>query len=388
VTAPRTHRRRAAPERDARALSQVPRTARHNGRVRFEVSKVLDAIERRLSIDPAVAAGVVDLTEITRLGDLDGGRPANLLRLGHVVDALGQRLGDSSAATYVVADRALMSDTELTSNERMVIRRWSDDGLIEVLPAGTPVVPRVREISALTGMAMLTRVGGGSPAYAPVPGPGGVNLIAHAGQPPVPPTRPNPVLGRQWTCPEFECSSFGAARVVGQPPPSIRNGVPTCPRHGKRLTDAGPRAVTWPMAVRVDGLVRHRFAVAAGGSVMIGRAPEGSDVVAVGPYLDEAGIRWVSRSHARLELRDDGLRIADTSTNGTTLVRRTGPTEPPVTEKLTKGQRKQLGEWDVVVLYEGVEIGRADRLPVRSPATTPNSVMADAPTQALRISRP
>ena len=100
--------------------------------MRFEVSKGLDAIERRLPIDPAVAAGIVDLTEITRLGDLDGGRPANLLRLGLVVDALGQRLGDSSAATYVVADRALMSDTELTSNERMVIRRWSDDGLIEV----------------------------------------------------------------------------------------------------------------------------------------------------------------------------------------------------------------------------------------------------------------
>jgi FHA domain len=363
-------------------------TARHNGRVRFEVSKVLDAIERRLSIDPAVAAGVVDLTEITRLGDLDGGRPANLLRLGLVVDALGQRLGDNSAATYVVADRALMSDTELTSNERMVIRRWSDDGLIEVLPAGTPVVPRVREISALTGMAMITRVGGGSPAYAPVPSPGGINLIAHAGQLPVPPTRPNPVLGRQWTCPEFECSSFGQSRVVGQPPPAIRNGIPTCPRHGKRLTDAGPRAVMWPMVVRVDGLVRHRFAVAAGGSVMIGRAPEGSDVVAVGPFLDEAGIRWVSRNHARLELRDDGLRIADTSTNGTTLVRRTGPTEPPVTEKLAKGQRKQMGEWDVVVLYEGVEIGRADRLPARSPAVTPSSVMADAPTQALRISRP
>jgi predicted component of type VI protein secretion system len=120
---------------------------------------------------------------------------------------------------------------------------------------------------------------------------------------------------------------------------------------------------------------------------MIGRAPEGSDVVAVGPYLDEAGIRWVSRSHARLDLRDDGLSIADTSTNGTTLVRRTGPTEAPVTEKLTKGQNKQLGEWDIVVLYEGVEIGRADRLPARSPAVTPSSVMADAPTQALRISR-
>src|SRR5215475_9172940 len=98
----------------------------------------MDAIERRLSIDPAVAAAVVDLTEMTRLADLDAGRPASLLRLGVVVDSLGQRLGDSAASIYVVADRALMSDTDLTSNERMVIRRWSDDGLIEVLPAGTP----------------------------------------------------------------------------------------------------------------------------------------------------------------------------------------------------------------------------------------------------------
>jgi hypothetical protein len=370
------------------ARSQVPGAARHNGRVRFEVSKVLDAIERRLSIDPALAAGVVDLTEITRLGDLDGGRPANLLRLGLVVDALGQRLGDSSASIYVVADRAVMSDTELTSNERMVIRRWSDDGLIEVLPAGTPVVPRVREISALTGIAMITRVGGGSPAFAPVPAPGGVGLIAHAGQPPTQPTRTNPALGRRWTCPEFDCSSFGEVRAAGQPPPTFVKGVPTCPRHGSRLTDAGARPIAWPMAVRVDGFVRHRFAVPVGTPVMIGRAPEGPDTVEVGPFLDEAGIRWVSRSHARLELRDDALTIADTSTNGTTVLRRTGPGEAPASEKLTNGQHRQLGEWDIIVLYDGVEIARADRLPARPPALSPSSVMADAPTQALRIAAP
>ncbi len=355
--------------------------------MRFEVSKVLDAIERRLSIDPAVAAGVVDLTEVMRLGDLDGGRPANLLRLGLVVDALAQRLGDSAAATYVVADRALMSDTELTSNERMVIRRWSDDGLIEVLPAGTPVVPRVREISALTGLAMITRVGGGSPSYAPLPAPGGVSLVAHSGQPAVAPPHANPALGRVWTCPEFGCPSFDESRTAGQPPPTFAKGAPTCPRHGARLVDAGPRPVSWPMAVRVDGLVRHRFAVPSGSTVTVGRAPEGADVVAVGPYLDEAGIRWVSRSHSRLELRDGVLTIGDTSTNGTTLLRRTGPTEKPKTEKLSNGQRVQLGEWDVIVLFEGVEIARADRLPARSPAKTPESVMADAPTQALRIAR-
>ena len=73
--------------------------------MRFEVSRVLDAIERRLSIDPVVAAAVVDLNEIMHLDDLDGGRPANLLRLGLIVDALGQRLGDSAAALYAVAER-------------------------------------------------------------------------------------------------------------------------------------------------------------------------------------------------------------------------------------------------------------------------------------------
>ena len=352
--------------------------------MRFEVSKVMDAIERRLSIDPAVAAAVVDLTEVTRLADLDAGRPASLLRLGVVVDSLGQRLGDSAASIYVVADRALMSDTDLTSNERMVIRRWSDDGLIEVLPAGTPVMPRVREISALTGLSIITRVGGASPAYAPLAAPGGVSLVAHKGQPAAP-TRRSPVLGRVWTCPEFDCPSFGDTRAAGQPPPTIVKGAPMCPRHGTRLKDAGSRPISLPMAVRVDGLVRHRFAIAAGGSVTIGRAPEGSDVVAVAPYLDEAGIRWVSRNHGRLEFRDDGLTIGDTSTNGTTLVRRSGPTDEPKPEKLTNGQRTKLGEWDVIVLYDGVEIARADRLPAKAPTSTPESVMADAPTQALRI---
>jgi FHA domain len=353
--------------------------------VRFEVSKVMDAIERRLSIDPAVAAAVVDLTEVIGLADLDNGRPANLLRLGVVVDSLGQRLGDGAASIYVVADRALMSDTDLTSNERMVIRRWSDDGLIEVLPAGTPVTPRVREISALTGLSIITRVGGASPAYAPLAAPGGVSLIAHKGQSAPAPMRRSPVLSRVWTCPEYDCPSFGDTRAAGQPPPTIVKGAPTCPRHGTRLKDTGSRPISLPMAVRVDGLVRHRFAVPAGGSVTIGRAPEGPEVVAVAPYLDEAGIRWVSRSHGRLEFRDDVLTIGDTSTNGTTLVRRSGPTDEPKPEKLTNGQRTQLSEWDVIVLYDGVEIARADRLPAKAPTSAPESVMADAPTQALRI---
>jgi hypothetical protein len=360
-------------------------TSGHNVGVRFEVSRVLDAIERRLSIDPVVAAGVADLTEIMRLGDLDGGRPANLLRLGLVVDALGQRLGDGGAAIYAVTDRSLISDTELTSNERMVIRRWSDDGLIEVLPAGTPALPRVREISSLTGLAMLTRVGGASPAYAPVPAPGGIALAPHAGQPPVANARANPALGRMWRCPEPDCPSYGAQRTAGQPPPSMRGGVPTCPRHGTRLSDAGVKPLAWPMSVRIDGLVRQRWAVSTARPVIVGRAPDDKTGVTLGPYLDEGGVRWISRNHMKLELRDDVMTVTDSSTNGTTVLTRSGPGATPKPVKLKSGQSHELGDWDVIKLYEGVEVGRADRLPDRAPAASPESVMADAPTMAMRL---
>ncbi|HEY2793873.1 MAG TPA: FHA domain-containing protein [Micromonosporaceae bacterium] len=353
--------------------------------MRFEVSRVLDAIERRLSIDPVVASAAVDLTEIMHLGDLDGGRPANLLRLGLIVDALGQRLGDSAASIYAVAERGLISDTELTSNERMVIRRWSDDGLIEVLPAKAPVQARLREISALTGLAMITRIGGAPMSYAPVPAAGGISLVAHAGAGAPPARTGNPVLGRQWHCPEPDCASFGSLRSAGQPPPTLRSGAPTCPRHGNRLVDGGPRPIVRPIAARVDGLVRERFTVGGGRSLIVGRAPEDRSGIALGPYLDEAAVRWISRNHIRLELRGEELIATDQSTNGTTILHRPAPGAPVQTLSLTSGQSRAIGEWDIIRLHKTVEIARADRLPDRAQAASPDSVMADAPTMAIRL---
>src|SRR2546423_15198038 len=98
---------------------------RHDGRVRFHVSQTFDAIERRLTTDPLRAAAVLDLAEVVRLAELDGAgsRPANLLRLGLAVDALTRHLADDTAAVYPVTERVLLSDTDLTSNERMVVRR-------------------------------------------------------------------------------------------------------------------------------------------------------------------------------------------------------------------------------------------------------------------------
>jgi hypothetical protein len=371
--------------------------------VRFGISHVLDAIERRVSTDPTAAGGVVDLGEVVRRVDLDGGRPAHLLRLGLIIDALGRHLADGGVSVYVVLDRALLSDTDLTANERMVIRRWSDDGKVEVIRTGGPAAGlRAREVGVLTGLPLLTRHSGGYPglAYAPAPAANGAMLVPQVIGPG--PAAPANVFGRGWRCPEPGCASFGPpgardqdpfsapredVEPGSQPPPQLVAGVPTCPRHGAPLTDLGPRPRAVTLAARVGGVVWHRFLVTEATPVAVGRAPEERGGVGIGLALDERGLRWVSRSHARFELRGNALQVTDTSTNGTTVLLRGGPGEPPRRAPLTRGEGSTLGEWDTVELYEGVELGRADRTdgPVAGAPTI--SVMSDAPTQAIRLPR-
>ncbi|TMM36414.1 MAG: FHA domain-containing protein [Actinobacteria bacterium] len=372
--------------------------------MRFGVSHVLDAIERRITTDPTAAGGVVDLTEIVRLADLDGGRPAHLLRLGLVIDALARHMSDGGVAVYPVAQRALLSDTDLTANERMVIRRWSDDGKVEVLRmGGPPAIQRIREVAALTGLPLLSRQPGGYPGltYAPVPTANGPALSPQQLGPG--PAAPAAALGRKWRCPEPGCASFGppGAREPdpfgpqsdeppgepgSQPPPQLVNGVPQCPRHGAPLRDTGPvpRAVT--VVIRVKGVAWHRLVVTEAAPVTVGRSPEEPGGVGIGLALDERGLRWVSRSHVRLELHGSALQVTDTSTNGTTVLLRTGPVESVRRAPLVRGEGTTLGEWDTVELYEGVELARADRAAGPIAGAPTNSVMADAPTQAIRLS--
>ena len=369
--------------------------------MRFGVSHVLDAIERRISTDPLAAGGVADLGEVIRRADLDGGRPAHLLRLGLMVDAVGRHLSDGTVTVYAIADRSVLSDTDLTANERMVIRRWSDDGKVEVLRTGGPSAAlRAREVAALTGLPLLSRNVSGYPglSYAPAPTSSGAALIPQMIGPG--PVAPAPVLGRQWRCPEPGCPSFGPpgnriadpfappqedSEPAGPPPPQLMGGVPTCPRHGAPLADLGPRPRAVTLAARVDGVVWHRFPVSEAAPVPVGRAPDEVDGVGLGLALDERGLRWVSRSHVRLELRGHQLQVTDTSTNGTTVLRRGGPAEQPRRTQLGRGESAPLGEWDTVELYQGVELGRADRAngPVSGAQT--GSVMADAPTQSIRL---
>jgi hypothetical protein len=120
--------------------------------VRFEVSRVMDSIEQRLTTDVTLAQAVVDLSEVARFVALDGGRVINLLRVGMAVDALGRYLIDAGAMLYPVVGRELLSEASLTSKERMVLGRWADDGLIEVTPV---VSDRPVEIADFTGLPLI-----------------------------------------------------------------------------------------------------------------------------------------------------------------------------------------------------------------------------------------
>jgi hypothetical protein len=194
-------------------------------------------------------------------------------------------------------------------------------------------------------------------------------------------------------CPSFGTAggpfSGGAARDGGQPPPHLApGGVPCCPRHGDRLVDEGPQSPAVPMVARVGGVVRERFVVTGSHPVVVGRSPDDRGGVVLGPYLDEDAVRWVSRNHLRLELRDEELQVTDLSMNGTVLLGRSGPRETPRPSGLARDRAYPVGEWDLVRLHRDVEIGRADRQGGSVGSAQPESVMGDAPTMAMRLPRP
>ncbi|MBE1487211.1 FHA domain-containing protein [Plantactinospora soyae] len=379
--------------------------------MRFEISKVLDAIEGRVSTDPSLVRAVLDLAEVVRFQDLDGGRPASTMRLGMVIDALGRQLEEDNVTVYAVVHRALLSDADLTSNERMVVRRWADDGLVEVL--NNPG-DRMLEVADLLGLPVLSRgryegqagrfpwvTGQPGRLLAPLPGAGGPVLMARVkGNGPMP-TGPSPsgrkLLARTWRCKEPGCVLFGGGggggafadlaeidrKPSGQPPPTLRTGMPMCPRHEQRLTDAGPRPTTEVLSVRIGGMVRRRFVVTAEQPVVVGRAPDESGGVRLGQWLNDEARRWISRSHVRFELRGGDLVAQDVSTNGSG-VRPGGNMDEAERVPLARQQSRVMRSGDIVELYPGVQVGRSSTWNAGG-MTNPTSVMAEAPTMAMRV---
>jgi hypothetical protein len=113
----------------------------------------MDAIEARLTTDVTGAQAVVDLEHIVRFVELDNGRPVNLVRIGMVVDALSRYLVDEGAMLYGVVARELLSEQALTSKERMVLGRWTDEGMIETVQ---DFPHRAVEVADLTGLPLIT----------------------------------------------------------------------------------------------------------------------------------------------------------------------------------------------------------------------------------------
>lgn len=344
--------------------------------MRFEVSQVLDAIERRLGTDPALAAGVLDVAEMMYCADLDGGggRPASLLRLGLVIDALARQVGEEQVIAYCIVDKSLLSNQDLTSNERMVMRRWADDGLVEVVQGAGQ---RVVEVSELTGLPVISR---SLPAtWAPLSGAGGAVLNPRNSIPHGPSQVGQRMMARWWQCPDPECGNFGQMRrSSGQPVPRLRAAQPSCPRHDAPLNDTGPRAPQQVLAIRVDGIIRTRFVVTAAAPVVVGRAPEGGGLV-LGQWLSEEGRAKVSRSHVSVSLTPQGISVTDMSMNGT-IVRLGGAADGELT--LSKGAHRTLGASDIVELFPGVEFGRLGAL--SSTRQLDGSVVAEAPTMIFR----
>jgi hypothetical protein len=357
--------------------------------MRFEVTQVLDAIERHLTTESALAQAVVDLGHVAWYGALDGGRPVSLLRAGLMIDALSRHLGEDAVMIYAVASRELLTDADLTSKERMVLGRWSGDGMIEVVPV---MADRVPEVADITGLPVITIDGfpglerrygwlRGVPERVLhlVPGEGGARIV---GGQPLPAEGRAALLGRVWHCVRRDCPLFGDRRGHAQAVPRMKAGVPVCPRHDEPLNNGGPRPPSLTMVLIVDGTVRERFVVRAGRPVVVGRSPDDATGLVIGGYLEGTVAQMVSRNHVRFELLEDGLHAADLSTNGT-VVHKSGPYGSGEQVNLRGGASCLLGPADSVELHTGVVLARADHIPNRSFGGQ-GTVMGDAPTMTMR----
>ena len=105
----------------------------------------------------------------------------------------------------------------------------------------------------------------------------------------------------------------------------------------------------------------------------------------LGQWLSDEARRWISRSHVRFELRGADLVVQDVSTNGTG-VRPGGSMDDDAAGRRSRDRGRVLGPGDVVELYPGVQVARS-RIWSSGGVRQPGSVMAEAPTMAMRAVR-
>jgi hypothetical protein len=69
------------------------------------------------------------------------------------------------------------------------------------------------------------------------------------------------------------------------------------------------------------------------------------------------------------------------------MLQRSSPGEEPERTPLHNGESAAVGEWDTIELFEGVELARSIRSAGPPPGAPTASVLTEAPTQAIRLSR-
>jgi hypothetical protein len=102
----------------------------------------------------------------------------------------------------------------------------------------------------------------------------------------------------------------------------------------------------------------------------------------LGQWLTDDARKWISRGHARFELRGTELTVQDVSTNGTG-IRPGGSMDDDERVTLSRDEIRTLAPADIVELYAGVHVGQA-RNWATGGVSQPSSVMAEAPTMAIR----
>ena len=334
------------------------------------------------------ADALIDLSNVLRNRTLGGNGPADLVRLERVSKALTELYGAARTAMFGVADTNLLADRELFDDQghRRRLRDWEDSGLI--LVDGKADIPLLK-IAWETGLPIITGDrfvghrrefpwldGRDDAVLEPRAGRGGEVFLRHVTLEPKAEWHKSmreeldvlvqqglsqrvEVVGRYWSCPEPRCPRHDPVRGRFVLLPVVRGGRLVCDLHGLEMRDLGPRPRVAQLKVMRDGRERHRFTVAQGQPVLVGRSLEGVDL---SPFLGDAERLRVSRAHLRFSIDSDQLTITDVSRHGTLLILRdeTSVDLRDASRAFTVGDRAQV--------RPGLEIIRSGR---RYPAELP-----------------
>ena len=338
--------------------------------------------------DPDRADALVDLSNVLRNTALGGRGPADLARLERVGKALAELYGTTRAPMFGIADTNLLARGELfvDPGQRRLLRNWKESRLI--LAAGKADIPLL-QIAGETGLPIITGDrfvghrrefpwldGSDDAVLEPRAGRRGEVFLRHVTLEPKAEwdksireeldllvqqglSRRVEVLGRYWSCPDPRCPRHDPVRGPFVLLPVAKNGRLVCDQHGLEMRDLGPRSRVAQLKVMRDGRERHRFTVAQGQPVLVGRSPEGIDL---SPFLGDAERLRVSRAHLRFSLESDRLTVTDMSRLGTLLILRDGTRLEfrHASRAFTVGDRAQV--------RPGLEIIRSGR---RYPAELP-----------------